>query len=198
MIDIQSVQRWRKVGIIVAGMLLLFGAAFVRPWSWLEYPAEQLGLVAIAACIIGRAWCSLYIGGRKKHEIVSKGPYSVSRNPLYVFSFVGAFGIGAQSSLTVGVVFAFACWLVFRIVVGREERFLTDAFGSHYEAYRARTPRFLPDPRLWKDEAEVRVRPEFFIRTILDGSVFLLALPLFEAVEGLQALDGFHTLVRLP
>lgn len=198
MIDIQSVQRWRKVGIIVGGIFLLACAMFVRTWPLLEYPAEQLGLVAIAACVIGRAWCSLYIGGRKKYEIVSTGPYSISRNPLYVFSFIGAFGIGAQSSLTVGGVFALACWLVFRIVVSREERFLTDAFGSQYEAYRARTPRFLPDLRLWRGEAEVLIQPKFFVRTVLDGSVFLLALPLFEAFERLQSLQGFHTVLQLP
>ncbi|QIH73054.1 isoprenylcysteine carboxylmethyltransferase family protein [Brevundimonas mediterranea] len=198
MIDIQSVQRWRKGGILVGGVLLLGCTMFITPWPSLDHPAEQLGLVAIAVCVIGRAWCSLYIGGRKKQEIVSTGPYSVSRNPLYVFSFIGAFGMGAQSGLTVGIAFAFACWVVFRIVVDWEERFLTDAFGRPYEDYRNSTPRFLPDPSLWRDDAEVVVRPAFFIRTIRDGSVFLLALPLFEAIEAIQRFQGFHTLVQLP
>ncbi|WOB79912.1 isoprenylcysteine carboxylmethyltransferase family protein [Brevundimonas nasdae] len=198
-IDIQSVQRWRKAGILVGGALLVACAALVTSWPLLEHPVEHLGLIAITVCIIGRAWCSLYIGGRKKQEIVSAGPYSVSRNPLYVFSFIGAFGIGAQSgSLSVGLIFALACWLVFRIVVGREERYLSDAFGNDYQTYRKRTPRFLPKPSLWRDEAEVLIRPVFFVRTVRDGFVFLLALPLFEGLELLRRLGGFDAVVPLP
>ena len=151
------------------------------------------------ACVLGRAWCSLYIGGRKKQEIVSSGPYSLCRNPLYVFSFVGAFGIGAQTgSLSVGASFAVACWVVFRIVAAREETFLQTAFGDAYRTYFARTPRFLPNPRLWRDEAELSVRPAFFLRTVRDGLVFLLALPVFEGLEHLQTLGWLDAVISLP
>ena len=88
--------------------------------------------------------------------------------------------------------------MVFRIVVGREERFLSDAFGHDYQAYRERTPRFLPKLSLWRDEAEIMIRPVFFVRTVRDGFVFLLALPLFEAIEQLQRLGGFNAVVPVP
>ncbi|MGU9537294.1 methyltransferase family protein, partial [Proteus mirabilis] len=85
---------------------------------------EHLGMVAIMVCVLGRAWCALYIGGRKKQEIVTSGPYSLCRNPLYVFSVIGAFGVGAQTgSLSVGLAFALACWGVFLIVARREESY---------------------------------------------------------------------------
>ena len=135
----------------------------------------------------------------KKQEIVAAGPYSICRNPLYVFSFIGAFGVGALSgSLSVAFVFTLICWLVFRIVVAREEGYLTEAFGAPYQAYCARTPRFLPNPALWRDEAEVLIRPAFFVRTVRDGLVFLLALPLFEALERLQHLGWFDAILQLP
>ena len=35
---------------------------------------ESFGLALILICIVGRSWCSLYIGGRKKAEIVDRGP----------------------------------------------------------------------------------------------------------------------------
>lgn len=198
-IDIQGVQKWRKLFILAGLFALLAWTPLVRARPEFEHPVEHLGLIAIMICIFGRAWCSLYIGGRKKQEIVSNGPYSLCRNPLYVFSFIGAFGVGAMSgSLTIALVFALACWGVFRAVVEREERFLAGAFGATYERYRLRTPRFLPDLRLWRDEAELTVRPAFFLRTLRDGLVFLLALPLFELLEGLQQFGWFSVIFQLP
>ena len=70
LIDIASVQRWRKLFIGAGLFALLAWTALVRALPGLEHPVEHLGMVAIMACIVGRAWCSLYIGGRKKAEIV--------------------------------------------------------------------------------------------------------------------------------
>jgi len=199
MVDIQRVQLWRKY-ILAAGLaVMLAWTATVRAVPYLEHPVEHLGLVCILACILGRAWCSLYIGGRKKQEIVDVGPYSISRNPLYVFSFFGAFGVGAQTgSLVVAVVFAAAAYGVFRVVVGREEAFLVQAFGSPYQAYVSSTPRFLPNLSLWRDADVLSIRPVFFLRTVRDGLVFLLAVPVYESLELLQRLGGFTSLFQLP
>ena len=199
MVDIQRVQLWRKY-ILAAGLaVMLAWTATVRAVPYLEHPVEHLGLVSILACILGRAWCSLYIGGRKKQEIVDVGPYSISRNPLYVFSFFGAFGVGAQTgSLVVAVVFAVAAYGVFRVVVGREEAFLVQAFGPPYEAYVSSTPRFLPNLSLWRDADVLSIRPVFFLRTVRDGLVFLLAVPVFESLELLQRAGGFTSLFQLP
>lgn len=178
---------------------MLAWTAAVRAVPVLEHPVEHLGLVCILACILGRAWCSLYIGGRKKQEIVDVGPYSISRNPLYVFSFLGAFGVGAQTgSLVVAVVFAAAAYVVFRVVVGREEAFLVQTFGAPYQAYVARTPRFMPNLSLWRDDDVLSIRPVFFLRTVRDGLVFLLAVPVFESLELLQRAGGITPLFQLP
>ena len=160
---------------------------------------EFAGLGAIAICIVGRAWCSLYIGGRKKAEIVDLGPYSLSRNPLYVFSFFGAFGIGAQTgSLTIAVAFVVIAWLVFRATVKREEAWLAGAFGETYATYFARTPRFWPRFSQWRDRETMEIHPVFFLRTIKDGLVFLLAVPIFEGIEHLQDIGWLQTLIHLP
>ncbi|MFA4949253.1 isoprenylcysteine carboxylmethyltransferase family protein [Brevundimonas sp.] len=203
LLDIQTVQRVRKGAILVA-LLALIGLSIVTQsiggvdGSWHE-TVEAIGLGAIILSIVGRAWCSLYIGGRKKAEIVDRGPYSISRNPLYVFSFFGAFGMGAQTgSLTIAGLFVVAAFLVFLLTVQREEAFLSREFGAVYAAYRARVPRFGPRFSLWRDERELTIRPAFFLLTIRDGLVFLLALPIFELIDMGQAQGWLRVFAHLP
>jgi len=201
--DLQAVQRVRKAGVLAALVGLTALTLVSQSQTGLDSPmhegVEALGLAAIVFAIVGRAWCSLYIGGRKKAEIVVRGPYSITRNPLYVFSFFGAFGVGAQSgSLTIAVLFMLASYAVFYLTVRREEAWLGATFGAAYEAYKARTPRFLPRLSLWRDETELSVRPSFFLTTIRDGLVFLLAIPLFEAIDLAQAEGWLKVLAYLP
>lgn len=201
--DLQAVQKVRKVGALAA-LIALTGLTLVSQSatgleSHLHEGVEAVGLAAIVFAIVGRAWCSLYIGGRKKAEIVSRGPYSITRNPLYVFSFFGAFGVGAQSgSLTIAVLFMLASYGIFFLTVKREEAWLGATFGSQYAAYKARTPRFWPRLSLWRDEAELSVRPSFFLTTIRDGLVFLLAIPLFETIDLAQAEGWLKVIAYLP
>jgi protein-S-isoprenylcysteine O-methyltransferase Ste14 len=201
--DLQRVQRIRKLAVLVA-LVGLMGASMVTQsidgidGDWHER-VESIGLVAIVVSIVGRAWCSLYIGGRKKSEIVDRGPYSVTRNPLYVFSYIGAFGIGAQSgSASVGAAFVLAAMVVFYMTVKREEAFLEREFGAVYAVYKARTPRFWPRFSLWRDEEQLTIRPALFVTTILDGLVFLLAIPVFELIDIGQASGWLEVVARLP
>ena len=200
--DLQKVQRIRKIALAI-GLVAVVGLAFFTRSSWgeggLHEGLEAFGLGLIVICIVGRAWCSLYIGGRKKAEIVNRGPYSISRNPLYIFSFFGAFGVGAQSgSLTLAVLFTLASVAVFYLTVRREEAWLGATFGADYAAYKARTPRFWPNFALWRDEEDLSVRPSFFLTTIRDGLVFLLAIPLFEAIDLAQAEGWLKVFAYLP
>lgn len=200
--DLQKVQRIRKIALAI-GLVAVVGLAFFTRSSWgeggLHEGLEALGLGLIVICIVGRAWCSLYIGGRKKTEIVDRGPYSISRNPLYLFSFIGAFGVGAQTgSATLALVFTLMTMLVFHFTIAREEAWLRTAFGSAYDVYAARTPRYGPDFGKWRDSETIEVRPRFFLTTLRDGLVFLLAVPVFEWLEHLQQSGVLAVLARLP
>lgn len=56
---------------------------------------ETISLLLIVIATVGRStWSSLYISGDKEHRAVCEGPYAILRNPLYMFSFVGVFGLG--------------------------------------------------------------------------------------------------------
>ena len=193
---IQRVQRIRKAVLLVAilgvtGLSLVTSPALAG--SVTHTVILGAGVIALVVAIVGRAWCSLYIGGRKKSEIVDRGPYSVSRNPLYVFSFLGAFGMGAQTgSLVLAGLFTVIAMGVFLATVRQEEAWLLGAFDEDYRRYRDSTPRFWPRWSGWRDAPALTVAPEYFLTTLRDGSAMLLAVPLF---WGITALHELHLLV---
>src|SRR6185503_11217281 len=87
-------QRARKA-VIFAAIALAGAALFVVTSRWPEGGftheiIEWIGMVFIGLCVVGRIWCSLYIGGRKNFELIQDGPYSLVRNPLYLFSVIAA------------------------------------------------------------------------------------------------------------
>ena len=159
---------------------------------------EAFGIGAILVAILGRTWCTLYIGGRKSAEIVKGGPYSMTRNPLYVFSTIGAAGIGAMTgSITVALVFAVLCYAAFHAVILVEEAYLEENFGDAYRQYMREVPRFFPNPRLFRESHMLAVRPQLLYRTFTDGLLFLAAYPFFEAIEYLQDTGALPVLLRL-
>ena len=199
---LRRVQLRRK--LVLAGVIVAFvgAAAVTRPLSeggvW-EAALATAGLAAIVAAIVGRGWCSLYIGGRKTREIVTRGPYSVSRNPLYLFSFLAAFGVGAQTgSLVLSAAAVLLTFVVFRQTVLREEAWLRAAFGAEYDRYLSDTPRFWPRWSSWRDEPRLEISPARFVTTVLDGSVLLLILPVTAALSAARAEGLVPVLLTLP
>jgi len=88
--------------------------------------------------------------------------------------------------------------VVFYMTVKREEAFLEREFGAVYAAYKARTPRFWPRFSLWRDEEQLSIRPALFVTTILDGLIFLLAIPVFELIDVGQASGWLQVMAHLP
>lgn len=201
--ELSAVQHRRRRSV-AGGLALLMGISVCTGSIWqadgLEHRLiENAGLVLIVIAVVGRAWCSLYIGGRKATELVTTGPYSISRNPLYMFSFIGALGVGAQSgSLTLSVLFLLGAMAIFLPLILREEMFLRETMPTEFAAYRRQTPRLMPRFALWKSPEEITVRPPFFLRTLLDGLPFVLAWPLFEGIAALQAAGILPEILRWP
>jgi protein-S-isoprenylcysteine O-methyltransferase Ste14 len=202
-LDVGAIPGGRKTVFLIA--VLLVGAVFVVGASrWPEghlvhESFERLGVGLIFICIFGRTWCSLYIGGRKNSELVTTGPYSVCRNPLYAFSILGAAGVGAQlGSITITAAAGMIAWVVFLMVVIQEEKHLISVHGDAYRDYLKRVPRFLPRLSRWRNVDVIEVLLPRVTMTFVDSCVFLLAMPIAEAFEYLQDSGVIPVLFRLP
>ncbi len=148
---------------------------------------EMTGAALVMICIMGRLWSTLYIGGRKNDELVTGGPFSTTRNPLYFFSTLGAVGIGLMfGSILVAIALGVLTFQIFRITAEKEAAFLSQKFGPAYAAYAERTPIFWPNFGGYRDAAEVYFSPRALRRTFFDGLYFLAIFPAIELLEYLQ------------
>lgn len=136
-----------------------------------------VGLMLAAVGMVGRIWCLVYSSGYKSSQLVTAGPYGVSRNPLYFFSFVGLVGIGlCTATLTLTVLVILFFWSVYPSVIDGEEEFLRAKFGARYADYCERTPRFFPSWKLFSEPDSYEVRPKT-LRQSLGGVLWFIGLP---------------------
>ncbi len=179
--------RHSRLVVLLLIPFILFGHGMLGTDGFWHEILEWIGYFFIGMCIAGRAYCSLYIGGRKNDDIIQDGPYGIVRNPLYVFSFLGLLGVGLQSGvLTLALLLAVIFILYYRQVIAREEAFLLDKFGEKYAAYMRDVPRWIPDFSHWSEPAELVAKPNFVRHTMTDALWFLLPLPCFELLEKLH------------
>ena len=157
------------------------------------------GLILLLVAAGGRAWASLYIAGRKDQELVTQGPYSLVRNPLYLFSFVGVLGVGmAFGSITLatrmGVIFTLGHWPEVR----REEERLALLFGEPYEAYRRRVPAFLPRVGVPATPLSLPVNPRTYSRALREAALIPLAFVVADVLEWAKLVELLPVVALLP
>lgn len=183
----------------IAALGALFVVLFAAPIDHSYHEIiEWMGYPLLIAAVIGRMWCSMYVGGRKNAEVIATGPYSIVRNPLYVFSFLGIVGVGFVSGMiTFALLLALAFVLYYPNVVAREEKFLEQKFGQPYRDYKSRVPGWLPNFKLWQSPDVIEIKPRFVLITFRDAVWFLLAYPILELIESAQMHGYLPVLFRL-
>jgi protein-S-isoprenylcysteine O-methyltransferase Ste14 len=157
------------------------------------------GLALVGVATIGRLWCALYISGRKDTELITVGPYSVTRNPLYFFSFLGFAGVGlATETVTLAIAMTIFFALVYPVIIRREEMFLRQQFGERFDDYCARVPRFFPHPATYVEPESWVVDTRRFRRTMMDVVWFVWLVALIELAEALTELRIVVPSITLP
>ena len=156
------------------------------------------GIFLVGAASLGRMWCSLFIAGYKTRALVTEGPYSMSRNPLYFFSFLGFAGIGlCTETLLFPAVLLSGFALYFPRVIRGEEARLLEEHGEAYRAYAAATPRFFPRFSALREPAEYLVNPRIFRKNLPDALLFIWVAGLLEVAEALHHLGWLPVLLTV-
>jgi len=163
------------------------------------------GLLMVVACCaaaigaFGRLWASLYVGGYKNRRLITVGPYSLCRNPLYFFSFIGAVGVGfGTETITIPIVIAITFAAYYPFVVRAEEKRLETLFGDEFREYRKKTPAFLPNfARKIETPESWTVDTKLFTKRIFDALWFIFFIGFLEMIEAFHESGVLPTFFRL-
>ncbi|HQN80297.1 MAG TPA: isoprenylcysteine carboxylmethyltransferase family protein [Kiritimatiellia bacterium] len=148
-----------------------------------------LGMFLVAIGSLGRMWCSLFIAGYKDQVLITQGPYSLTRNPLYFFSVFGALGVGfCTETFTFPALLLAVMVLYYPLVVRKEERRLRARFGRDFDDYARRVPAFFPNFALFSEPDTYLVKPIVYRRHMFSALWFVWIVGLLELAEGLKEL----------
>lgn len=138
--------------LVLAGLLEWLAPLGLLPaFGWFG-PLFWAGAVATAFGLAWAGWAALtlYLAGTPVEPwhptlvLVRSGPFRLGRNPIYLSFLVAIGGLSLALSLDWGLVSLPFAWLALdRLIIAREERYLSAKFGSDYEDFRASTRRWL-------------------------------------------------------
>ena len=185
---------------LVPGVLLALFSAPTHPEGSIANRTMELGgLVLLIVSSGGRVWAGAHALGRKNRTLVTDGPFSVVRNPLYLFSLIGFVGAGlAFGSLTLATVFALTFFAGHWPTIGAEERRLEELFPDAYEDYRAEVPRFVPSIRRPRSGDSLTLNPKGFQRSVLESMAIPMVYVLAEVVDWARVVGMLPTWLRIP
>jgi protein-S-isoprenylcysteine O-methyltransferase Ste14 len=142
--------RLAVIFIAFSGTFAAIGASFLPGGSHrdgLVLAADILATAGLAYSVWGLAYLrrsfSIIPEARR---LVTGGPYSLSRHPVYLGEIATAIGINLATAgwpSAVAIVYFVTCEL---LRIRWEERILAMTFPNDYPAYARRIPRYLPNP----------------------------------------------------
>lgn len=160
----------------VAGLAVLWTRLAPTENALFAEIALGAGLLAVVVAMLGRVWCALYIAGRKNSELCADGPYSLVRNPLYVFSLIGVVGVALATLRPLMVPAVVVLFLVYyHAVIRSEEARLEMLFPQSYPAYRLAVPRLLPRVTGFRSRQTLTLDPRGVARAMREVIWFPLA-----------------------
>lgn len=198
-----KIQKLRvRLSVFFGIALVIFTCFTESAWDSGDYIFSTLlfftGIVFVGIALLGRMWCSLYIASYKTKVLVTEGPYSITRNPLYFFSFIGFLGVGmCTETLLIPALLMIAFVMYYPLVISHEEAKLRQVHQAAYEKYIENTPRFFPDFTKLKEPDSYLVNPKIFRKHLIDAYMFVLIAGGIEVIEQLHKLGWITPVFRI-
>ena len=141
-----------RIRLPLTAVCMLIGVAFavisrpaISPPTPFGGAVLLSGVLLVGAGIALRLWALACISERKTRELVTTGPYSLCRNPLYIGTLFIVTGFGAMwLNVFLAVMLLPPIVLYCFGVVPAEERVLRQTFGAEYDTYCRKTSRWIP------------------------------------------------------
>lgn len=135
-----------SIGQFIVKRRVFFGFVFALVYLYFAKPDVTSIAVGFPLGALGlaiRAWSSGLI--RKNKALATEGPYAMTRNPLYLGSFVAGCGVSIMGGEPVlAAIFVFAYLTVYRQIILNEEVHLAKLFPEELPKYMVAVPRFFP------------------------------------------------------
>ena len=129
----------------VAKLRVPAGFVMVAAFAWFSHPdftSLAIGLPLSGCGLALRAWAAGHL--RKDQHLAVSGPYSFTRNPLYLGTLITALGLAAAArSIGLAILFTALFALVYLPAIELEEQHLTDILPGYAE-FAARVPLLIP------------------------------------------------------
>jgi protein-S-isoprenylcysteine O-methyltransferase Ste14 len=167
--------------------------------SWAQFGFHSAGWLIFFAGAACRWWATLYVGGRKSAELVTVGPYSITRNPVYVGTLLLTLSVAAFSQSAVfllGVVVAAIVYLGLTIPV--EENGLRARHGERFEAYCRQAPVFFPRFGRFHSPETIQVHTSGLRIEVVRMARWIWIPILCDLATHLRAMEWWPKLFNLP
>jgi protein-S-isoprenylcysteine O-methyltransferase Ste14 len=129
----------------VARLRVPAGFVMVAAFAWFSHPSLKSLAVGLPLSAVGlalRAWAAGHLA--KDQRLATSGPYSFTRNPLYLGTLITALGLAAAArSIGLALLFTGLFLLVYLPAIELEEQHLASILPGYIEFAR-RVPMLLP------------------------------------------------------
>lgn len=193
----------KRLAIAKALTLGVVATALLSSNNYAEDSATNLALetgamVLLLISAMGRLWSAAFITGKKSKVLVTDGPYSLVRNPLYFFSLLGFVGAGlAFESITLALALGAIFFITHWPTILKEERKLQELFGEAFDDYKRRVPRFIPLMRKPELCESMAVSPRVLTKAMLESSLVLCLFGLSQVFEWAHLHNVLPTLLNI-
>ncbi len=177
----------RLFAITLSIVILVSSSATGEAWPLAGETLFCMGIFLASIASMGRLWCSVYIAGYKTDRLITQGPYSLCRNPLYFFSLIGAIGVGlATKTVLIPTLILFAFTFYYPFVIKSEESVLSQRHGAAFHTYTQTVPRFWPRLSGLEEPDTYVVKPKVYKRHMVDALWFVWIAGFLEFVGSLH------------